>query len=188
MTRQSEWRAFVEQRRAELHDAYPCAMPTQRRRCSRHDVPIPQTKRIPEAWVELPDGSWRHVDKQTLHLSAICKPRRDELYQQLAGEYTRGGGSMTTNTDQPPRARSSTNIRASSSCPARSTLFRTSDPKVALQRMSEIAKEIADVIDSQKLLVRISGKKYVTCPGWKTVGGMHGLSPYTVWTRPNEAG
>jgi hypothetical protein len=69
-----------------------------------------------------------------------------------------------------------------------STLFRTDDPKVALQRMAEIAKEIVEVIDAQKLFVRISGKKYVTCPGWKTVGGIHGLNPYTVWTRPNEAG
>ena len=69
-----------------------------------------------------------------------------------------------------------------------STLFQTADPRIALQRMAEIAKEIVTVIDSQKLYVRISGKKYVTCTGWKTVGGMYGLSPYTVWTRPNENG
>jgi len=68
------------------------------------------------------------------------------------------------------------------------TRFHTSDPKVALQRMAEIAKEIVSVIESQKLYARISGKKYVTCPGWKTVGGMYGLCPYTVWTRPNESG
>jgi len=68
------------------------------------------------------------------------------------------------------------------------TLFRTDDPTVALARMAEMAKEIVDVIDSQRLYARISGKKYVTCPGWKTVGGMLGLAPYTVWTRPNEAG
>jgi hypothetical protein len=68
------------------------------------------------------------------------------------------------------------------------TLFRTSDPRVALERMAEVAKEVANVIDSQRLYVRISGKKHVTCPGWKTAGGMLGLAPYTVWTKPNESG
>jgi hypothetical protein len=72
--------------------------------------------------------------------------------------------------------------------PEAATLYRTSDPRVALERMAEIAKQVANVIDSQRLYARISGKKYVTCPGWKTAGGMLGLAPYTVWTKPNETG
>jgi hypothetical protein len=69
-----------------------------------------------------------------------------------------------------------------------STLFRTSDPSVALQRMAEGAKAVADVIEAQKLYARIRGKKYVLCTGWKTAGAMYGLSPYTVSTRANESG
>jgi hypothetical protein len=68
------------------------------------------------------------------------------------------------------------------------TLFRTDDPAVALQRMAEAATAVADVIEAQKLYVRIHGKKYVFCTGWKTVGGMYGLAPYTAWTKLNETG
>jgi hypothetical protein len=68
------------------------------------------------------------------------------------------------------------------------TLFRTNDPTVALARMVEISNVIVDVIERQRFYVTIGGKKYVTCPGWKTAGGMLGLSPYTAWTKPNETG
>jgi hypothetical protein len=67
------------------------------------------------------------------------------------------------------------------------TLFRTNDPDLALARMVEVSNTIVDVIEQQRFYATISGKKYVTCPGWKTAGGMLGLSPYTVWTRPNES-
>jgi hypothetical protein len=63
MSQRSQWRRFVERRRRELHDAYPCAAPTGRRVCPKH-----RTRAGP--------------------LSDICKPCRDELYQQLAAEYT----------------------------------------------------------------------------------------------------
>jgi hypothetical protein len=63
----ARWRRFVEARRAELHDAYPCAMPTHRRICPRHH------RRV---------GPITH----------ICKRCRDELYEQLAAEYTAAQG------------------------------------------------------------------------------------------------
>ena len=50
----------------------------------------------------------------------------------------------------------------------------------------EISKEIVAVIEQQHFYVTISGKRYVTCP-LKVAGGMLGLFPYTVWTRPNES-
>ena len=71
--------------------------------------------------------------------------------------------------------------------PPATTLFQTSDPSRALARMVEISKEIVAVIEQQHFYVTISGKKYITCPGWKVAGGMLGLFPYTVWTRPNES-
>lgn len=63
MSRQSAWRTFVERRRSELHDVYPCAAPTFRRRCPRHRITVGR-------------------------VTQICKPCRDELYEQLAAEYT----------------------------------------------------------------------------------------------------
>jgi hypothetical protein len=70
--------------------------------------------------------------------------------------------------------------------PTPATLYGTSDPLAALTRMAEISDRIVDVIEAQRFYATIGSKKYVTCPGWKTAGGMLGLSPYTVWTKPNE--
>ena len=55
--------------------------------CPKHRIAVPQTKRIPAAWIELSDGSWRHVDAQTIRLTGICLPCRGGLFEQLAAEY-----------------------------------------------------------------------------------------------------
>lgn len=62
MSQRSQWRRFVERRRRELHDRYPCSAPTFRRRCPKHHAPVGP-------------------------ITGICKPCRDELYEQLAGEF-----------------------------------------------------------------------------------------------------
>jgi hypothetical protein len=87
VSQKSQWRRFVETRRRELHDAYPWAMPTHRNVCPKHGIRVPQTTEVPEAWVQRADGSWRHVEAQTIRLTGICKPCRDELYEQLIAEY-----------------------------------------------------------------------------------------------------
>jgi hypothetical protein len=56
------WRRFEKQRRAQLHDEYPCAMPTFRLICPTHRTRVGPT-------------------------TGLCKPCRDELYEQLAAEY-----------------------------------------------------------------------------------------------------
>lgn len=62
MSQRAEWRRYVVQRRRGLRDTYPCAAPTRRPCRPRHGTRIgPVTE--------------------------ICKPCRDELYQQLAAEY-----------------------------------------------------------------------------------------------------
>jgi hypothetical protein len=68
------------------------------------------------------------------------------------------------------------------------TLFGTSDPRVALERMADVAAALVDVIDTQKLYVLISGKKYVRVEGWTTLGGMLGIVPIVTGTRPNDTG
>jgi hypothetical protein len=68
------------------------------------------------------------------------------------------------------------------------TLFGTSDPTVALQRMSDVATTLVDVIRARKLYVRIRGHEHITAEGWTTLGGMLGIVPIVTWTRPNETG
>jgi hypothetical protein len=67
VSQKAQWRRFVEIRRAELHDAYPCAMPTYRKRCPRHGFRVGPTTRI-------------------------CTPCRGELYRRLAAEYLHAKG------------------------------------------------------------------------------------------------
>jgi hypothetical protein len=217
MSQRSEWRKFVERRRAELHDDYPCAMPTRRRACPKH------RRRIVE----------------------ICKPCRDELYEQLAAEYTEPKGDRheaepvprtersaasegpaetprsendrplqarfrgrkpkliagqleldtTTNTD-PREERSMTEATdlvayepANNDPPAAPpTLFGTSDPRLALERMADVATVLVDVIRDRKLIVSISGREHLTAEAWTTLGGMLGVVPIITWTRPLEDG
>jgi hypothetical protein len=68
------------------------------------------------------------------------------------------------------------------------TLFGTSDPRLALERMADIATALVDVIDTKKLYASISGKKHITVEGWTTLGGMLGVVPVVTGTRPNDTG
>jgi hypothetical protein len=68
------------------------------------------------------------------------------------------------------------------------TLFGTSDPRVALERMSELAKALVDVVEDRKLYATIRGHRHITAEGWTTLGGMLGVVPVPVWTKPNESG
>jgi hypothetical protein len=68
------------------------------------------------------------------------------------------------------------------------TLFRTSDPRVALARMSEHAKVLVDVVRDRHLSQRIGNGEHLRVEAWLTLGGMLGVHPVVVWTRPNETG
>jgi hypothetical protein len=72
--------------------------------------------------------------------------------------------------------------------PAPLTLFGTSDPRVALERMAEIATALIDVIETKKLYATINGRRHITCEGWTTLGGMLGVVPVVTATRPNDTG
>src|SRR5262249_49963114 len=69
---------------------------------------------------------------------------------------------------------------------APSTLFRTSDPDVALERMAEVARSLVAVVEDRKLYVTIAGKKHLLVGAWTTLGAMLGLFPVVAWTRENE--
>jgi hypothetical protein len=63
MSRQARhWQRFVKRRRRQLHDVWPCSMPTYRRRCPRHRIPVGP-------------------------VTGICIDCHHGLYEQLAAEY-----------------------------------------------------------------------------------------------------
>jgi hypothetical protein len=68
------------------------------------------------------------------------------------------------------------------------TLFGTSDPRVALERMSGIASALVDVIEKKNLYATINGKRHITVEGWTTLGGMLGVVPVVTSTRANDTG
>jgi hypothetical protein len=68
------------------------------------------------------------------------------------------------------------------------TLFGTSDPRVALERMAEIARLLVGVVRDRNLVKKIAGNEYLLAPGWAVLAGMTGLTPYTVWVNPLEDG
>jgi hypothetical protein len=72
--------------------------------------------------------------------------------------------------------------------PAPITLFGTGDPRVALERMADVATALVDVIESKHLYANIGGRRHITCEGWTTLGGMLGVVPVVTETRPNETG
>jgi hypothetical protein len=68
------------------------------------------------------------------------------------------------------------------------TVFGTSDPDAALERMAALASRLVDVVRDQKLAVKIQGREHLRVEAWTTLGGMLGIFPIVTWTRPNESG
>jgi hypothetical protein len=68
------------------------------------------------------------------------------------------------------------------------TLFGTSDPRIALERMADIATALVDVIEKKNLFATINGRRHITAEGWTTLGGMVGVVPIVTSTRANDAG
>lgn len=68
------------------------------------------------------------------------------------------------------------------------TLFRTDDPVQVLQRATEVADALRDVLRSQGMIQRIANRDHVKVEGWTTLGAMLGVTPVCVWTRPVDKG
>jgi hypothetical protein len=68
------------------------------------------------------------------------------------------------------------------------TLFGTSDPHIALDRMAEIAKVLVELVRSQGLAVKIRGNEHLRVEAWRALGGMIGVHPVTAWSTLNETG
>jgi hypothetical protein len=220
MSQRCDWQQFVERRRVQLHDTYPCSRPTHRGTCPKHRARIGRTSRI-------------------------CKPCRDELYQQLAAEYVnaeRDGDGQNhglldavnakrrakrtpTEADRPPlrpfpgskppAVPGQLTLDDIDTHPGKEhnvsthteiiegevladvidhtlappiTLFGTSDPRVALDRMADVASALVDVIDTKKLYATINGRKHIIVEGWTTLGAMLGVVAVVTGTRQNDNG
>lgn len=68
------------------------------------------------------------------------------------------------------------------------TLFRTDDPVQVLERATQTADALKDVIEQRGLFTNISGKAHVRVEGWQTLGSMLGVTPVCVWTRQLDNG
>ena len=62
-------------------------------------------------------------------------------------------------------------------------LFRAKEPKEIIKEAQTIAKAVADIVEQQKLFTNISGKKYVHCEGWTSMGALLGIFPQIIGTR-----
>jgi hypothetical protein len=68
------------------------------------------------------------------------------------------------------------------------TLFGTTDPRLARERMADLAGVLVDVVKDRGLSVRVNGRDFLTAEAWTTLGGMLGVVPIVEWTHPNETG
>jgi hypothetical protein len=68
------------------------------------------------------------------------------------------------------------------------TLFGTSDPKAVVERATEVATALTDVLSKRKLVKRIGNREYVLLEGWTLLGSMLGVFAQVEWTRPIENG
>lgn len=76
MRKRLDWRQFVEQRHSQL-DIHPCAIPTNHRLCPTYGTSVGP-------------------------VTGICKPCRDQLYQQLCEEYLNEAPDEEINSETPP--------------------------------------------------------------------------------------
>src|SRR5262245_1100325 len=98
--------------------------------------------------------------------------------------------AMNTDTQQPTgEQRRNAELVPLDQAPAPPiTLFGTSDPRLALERMADVASALVDVINIKKLYATINGRKHITVEGWTTLGGMLGVVPVVTGTRANDTG
>ncbi len=63
--------------------------------------------------------------------------------------------------------------------------LQLSSPHDVIERAADVARELAAVIEKQRLYVSISGRKFVRVEGWMTLGAMLGIIPREVSTITN---
>ena len=135
-------------------------------------------------------------------VTRMCEPCHRGAWDEIGRRYAAQGrpilttqpepkddSTMTTTIeDEPLEGELVTTTPGTELVPHAGTLFGTSDPRVALERMADIATALVDVIDTKKLYATIAGRKHITVEGWTTLGGMLGVVPIVTGTRANDTG
>jgi hypothetical protein len=165
----AKWRYFAgrELPRVIRELGIPCAEPvrvTGMSRCPRHQRPLGPTSRI---CLACHDEAWNEVARR--------------YRAQAPNPQPEGGIVDTPSSELVP-------LEPEQTMAGPVTLFGTTDPRLALERMSDLATVLVDVVKDRKLSARINGKDFLTAEAWTTLGGMVGIVPVVTWTRPNESG
>ena len=147
----------------------PCAEPvlvTGMTRCPRHQRPLGPTTRM---CLACHDQAWDEVARRYREENRPANP-------------TERGTTMNTDTST-----ELVTLDPDDTMPARPpvTLFG-SDPYLALERMTDLAKVLVDVVRSQKLAVKINNREHLTAEAWTTLGSLVGVVPVVCWVHPNE--
>ena len=129
-------------------------------------------------------------------VSRMCLSCHTEAWDEVGRRYAAQGRPVNRETTDPKEVSMSTTEVVQGellpdvyeATPVPSTLFGTSDPAIAMERMAQMARLLVGVVRDRKLVMKISGSEYLLAPGWAVLAGMTGLSPYTAWTRPLEDG
>lgn len=167
-----KWRYFAERElpRVVRELGLPCAEPalaTGMSRCPRHRQPLDEITRT-------------------------CPDCRTEAWDEVARRYRTADPAEEEDPMQPEPVKAELvpvdAMIVDDDAPVPTTLFHTSDPDVALERMSRIARKLVDVVDDRRLYATIRGHRHITAEGWSTLGAMCGVVPVVVWTKPNESG
>src|SRR5690348_5812457 len=61
-------------------------------------------------------------------------------------------------------------------------------PHEVIQKATEIATQLAKIINRRKLYTMIQGKKHVWVEGWATMGAVLGVAPIEEWSKPTPDG
>ena len=67
-------------------------------------------------------------------------------------------------------------------------LFGDASPATVLERATEAANALSQVIEQKQLYQEIKGKKHVYVEGWTLLGSMLGVFPVVEWTRETSDG
>jgi hypothetical protein len=66
------------------------------------------------------------------------------------------------------------------------TLFGN-DPRLAVERMRDLAQVLVDIVHGQKLSVEINKREYLTAEAWSALGALVGVTPVVSWVKANES-
>jgi hypothetical protein len=189
-----KWRYFAakEHPRVIRELGIPCATPalvTGMASCPRHGQPLGKVSRM---CLACHDEAWAEVGRR---YASAEQGRTGKPDRRRPTEAARPPLQMFEDNDPKEVTMSSTEVLEGEvlpelyeATPVPSTLFGTSDPTLAMERMALMARLLVDVVRDRKLVMKISGHEYLLAPGWAVLAGMTGLSPYTAWTRPLEDG